>query len=285
MEADCWIIATDAPAHLKKELDTVLTLQTELDGSERALQNVRTIIEKGQVSRDTRDALASLKCGHERLLDKVDALYSSLNIQDRFPELDGVNFQFVQTLLLAQDLKINIRKQAIGSFFEWDKLDRAVDGKQKALGWSFWYCIALSDICPQGTKLHQQTCQAIAKWQPALMSSIHKYNNYCALLEELYDPSYGILLPTKLAELHNNQTLLEDIWITCSHGDILLWLKDHDVREGIRALLKWEWCREEQLCLRMEAGNMCWWFGCELCVVELTLQQPQCEFFHWHWFD
>jgi len=121
---------------LKKELDTVLTLQTELDSSERALQNVRTIIEKGQVSQDARDALASLERGHERLLDKVDALYSSLNIQDRFPELDGVNFQFVQTLLLARDLKINIRKRAIGSFFEWDKLDRAIGGKQKALGWS-----------------------------------------------------------------------------------------------------------------------------------------------------
>jgi len=121
---------------LKKALDTVLTLQTELNSSEQALQNVRTIIEKGQVLQDARDTLASLERGHERLLDKVDALYSSLNIQDRFPELDGINFQFVQTLLLAQDLKINIHKQAIGSFFEWDKLDCAIGGKQKALGWS-----------------------------------------------------------------------------------------------------------------------------------------------------
>ena len=116
------------------------------------------------------------------------------------------------------------------------------------------------------------------------MSSIRKYNDYCALLEELYDPSYGILLPTllptKLAELRNDQTLLEDIWITRSHGDIPLWLKDRDVREGIRALLKRERCREEQLRLGMEAGNMCRWFGRELCAVELALQQPQCESFH-----
>ena len=105
MEAVYWTIVTDAPARLKKELDTVLTLQTELDSSEWALQNVWTIVEKGQVSQDAWDALASLEHGHERLLDKVDALYSSLNIQDRFPELDGINFQFVQTLLLAQDTK------------------------------------------------------------------------------------------------------------------------------------------------------------------------------------
>jgi len=123
---------------LKKELDAVLALQAELDGSERVLQGVQAIIEKGPVSQGTRDALASLKRGHKRLLNRVDVLYCSLNIHDRFPELDGVDFEFVQTLLLARDLKINIRKRAVGSFFEWDKLDRAVGGKQKALGKSFW---------------------------------------------------------------------------------------------------------------------------------------------------
>jgi len=123
---------------LKKELDTVLALQAELDSSKRALQGVWAIIEKGPVSQGTRDALASLERGHERLLNKVDVLYSSLNIHNRFPELDGVNFEFVQTLLLARDLKINIRKRVIGSFFEWDKLNRAVGGKQKALGKCFW---------------------------------------------------------------------------------------------------------------------------------------------------
>jgi len=123
---------------LKKELDTVLTLQAELDSSERTLQGVRTIIEKGPASQETHNALANLERGHERLLSKVDVLYSSLNIHDRFPELEGVNFEFVQTLLLARDLKINIRKWVIGSFFEWDKLDRAVGGKQKALGKSLF---------------------------------------------------------------------------------------------------------------------------------------------------
>ena len=123
---------------MKKELDTVLALQAELDGSERALQAVWAIVEKGPVSQGAHDALASLECGHERLLNKVDTLYSSLNVHERFPELDGVNFEFVQTLLLARDLKINIWKRAIGSFFEWDKLDCTVGGKQKALGKCFW---------------------------------------------------------------------------------------------------------------------------------------------------
>ena len=102
---------TDAPIHLKKELDTVLILQAELDGSGRLLQNIPTIIDKGPASQGARNALASLKHSHEWLLGKVDALYSSLDIHKQFPELDGVDFELVQTLLLALDLKINIHKR------------------------------------------------------------------------------------------------------------------------------------------------------------------------------
>jgi len=126
-------LSLDAPARLKKELDTVLILQSDLEALDKALQAARMIIEKDAMQ-DTLEALQSLERSHDRLLTKVDVLYTSLNIQDRFPELHGVNLEFVHTLLLARDLKINIWKRAIGSFFEWDKLDRAVGGKQKALG-------------------------------------------------------------------------------------------------------------------------------------------------------
>ena len=125
-------------------------------------------------------------------------------------------------------------------------------------------------------KLHQQTCKAIAKRQPALMSAIGKFNNYCARLEELYNPTYTILLltplPTKLAELCNDQTLLKDVWITQSpEGETPLWLGDCDVRSGIQGLLKLDHCHEEQHQLGVEADNMCRWFGRELCVVKFTL--------------
>ena len=124
----------DTPARLKKELDTVLALQAELDTSNRALQMTRTMFGKETTSDDTLEALESLEKGHTRLMDKVETLYMSLNLSDRFPELEGVDLNFVRTLLMARDLKINIRKRAIASFFEWDKLDRAVGGAQQTLG-------------------------------------------------------------------------------------------------------------------------------------------------------
>ena len=133
-------------------------------------------------------------------------------------------------------------------------------------------------------KLHQQTCKAITKCQPALMSTIHKFNSYCERLAELYDVSSGIPLPsplpTKLAELRNDQTLLEDVWISPSTGEIPRWHEDVDVREGIRAVLKTDRCLEEQRRLGTEADNMCRWFGCELCAIELAMRQPESKSKH-----
>ncbi|KIM67523.1 hypothetical protein SCLCIDRAFT_21054 [Scleroderma citrinum Foug A] len=175
-------IQSHAPARLKKELDTVLALQADVDMIEKTIQTAKSTMKKESLSDNTLAALGSLEHTHDHLITKVDALYGSLNVQAKFPELDGISLNFVQTLLLARDLKINICKRAIGSFFEWDKLDRAIGGAQKALG----------------TKLHQQTRKAIAKWQPALMSAIHKFNAYCEQLEALHDPAWSIPLPMPL---------------------------------------------------------------------------------------
>ncbi|KAG2156682.1 uncharacterized protein EDB93DRAFT_1238950 [Suillus bovinus] len=239
-------IRAHAPARLKKELDVVLTLQADLDASDRALQAMRTVVEKGLVTEETLDALESLKRSHDHLMNKVELLYASLNVHDRFPELQGVDLDFVRTLLMACDLKINICKRAIGSFFEWDKLNRAVGGANQALG----------------TKLHQQTRKAIAKRQPALMTAIRKYNGYCKRLEGLYDPSWGVPLPaplpTKLADLRNDPTLMEDVWITPSVGDVPRWMEDTD----------------EQRRLGFEADNLCRWFRDELAALEVALRSP-----------
>ncbi|KAG2053166.1 hypothetical protein BDR06DRAFT_972420 [Suillus hirtellus] len=209
-------VRTYTPARLKKELDTVLTLQADLDTSDTALQSTRLMLKKGTASQGT---LEALERGHDRLMAKVEVLYASLNIHDQFPELEGINLDFVWLLLML---------------FEWNKLDHAVGGAQQALG----------------TKLHQQTQKAIAKCQPTLLTALRKFNAYYECLEVLYDPSWGIPLPnpllTKLAELHSDPNLMEDMWITPSTGQVPWWLEDADVRDRIHTLLKHERCQEEQ---------------------------------------
>ncbi|KII90983.1 hypothetical protein PLICRDRAFT_67778, partial [Plicaturopsis crispa FD-325 SS-3] len=250
-----------APQRLKKELDTVLVLQGDLDTSEKAIHATKTIISKGPASHDTQDVMAGLERTHDRLKSKVESLYASLNIHTSFPELQDVDLEFVRILLMARDLKINIRKRAIGSFFEWDKLDQAIGGKQQ----------------PLGTKLHQHTRKAIAKRQPALMTAIRKFNVYCQQLEELHQPEWSIPLPqplpTKLADLRDGSNLMEDVWIAPSEGLTPRWLEDADVRDGIRAMLKLDRCLEERHRLGLEADNLCRWFGRELAAVELALRR------------
>ena len=68
------------------------------------------------------------------LQDESERLYASLNVHDSYPELQGMSLEFVRTLLLARDLKINICKRAVASFFEWDKLDSAAGGRSNPLG-------------------------------------------------------------------------------------------------------------------------------------------------------
>ncbi|KAI5985803.1 hypothetical protein EDC04DRAFT_2873645 [Pisolithus marmoratus] len=228
---------------LKKELDTVLSLQAKLDTTTKVIQVAQATIEQGNVSPGILDALASMECSHTRLITKAEALYSSLNVHEQFPELTNISLDFVHMLLMARDLKINICKRAIGSFFEWDKLDQAVGGKDK----------------PLGTKLHQQTRKAIAKHQPMLMAAICKYNAYCEQLSQLYDPSWAIplpsSLPTKLVDLQNDVSLMEDVWIAPSPGET-------------PPLLKRECCLEEQCHLGLEVDNMCHWFGHELSAIQ-----------------
>ncbi|OSX55799.1 hypothetical protein POSPLADRAFT_1163054, partial [Postia placenta MAD-698-R-SB12] len=252
-------IRAHAPAHLKKELDVVLSLQADLDTVNKAIETTRTVLENGEASAKSHEVVASLERSHTRLVDKVEALYSSLNITDSFPDFGNVSLEFVRLLLMARDLKINIRKRAVGSFFEWDRLDQAVGGRHN----------------PLGTKIHQQTRKAIAKRTPALKTAIRKFNRYCESLKELKQPEWTITvplpLPTDLDALRDDASLLADVWIDPSQAQAPRWLEDVDVRKGIRALLLGDRCLEERRRLGREADNICRWYGSELAAAKLAL--------------
>jgi hypothetical protein len=86
---------TDAPSRLKKELDKVLALQGDVDAIESALNSTRTAIAQGKAPAAALSALASLDQTHNHLLKKVENLYTSLNVHDSFPELNGLSLDFV----------------------------------------------------------------------------------------------------------------------------------------------------------------------------------------------
>lgn len=128
----------DAPVRLKRELDKVLSLQTQIDSVETSIADVKKSIAGPEVSPDSLTWLHGLETTHATLSAQAEALYASLNIQEAFPELLELPLEFVRTLLILRDLKINIRKRAVGSFWEWETLDRAVGGMREALGTCWW---------------------------------------------------------------------------------------------------------------------------------------------------
>ncbi|KAF7366119.1 hypothetical protein MVEN_00488700 [Mycena venus] len=247
--------AQNAPARLRRELDKVLALQAQINAVEKSISDAKqAITEPGAstASHNALDLLRRLEATHAKLGIQAEALYTSLNIQQDFPGLNSLSLQYVRTLLIMRDPKINIRKRCINSFFEWETLDRAVGGRREALG----------------TKLHQATRKAISRCQPALLRAINKFNKYCKELEDLRPPGCTIPIPaplsTHLNGLCNDPSLHEDVWIESSIGPAPRWLEDDDVRDGIRSLHIADWCSEELGQLAVERANLTSWMAKEL---------------------
>ncbi|KAJ7907174.1 hypothetical protein B0H13DRAFT_2332561 [Mycena leptocephala] len=229
-----------APARLKRELDKVLALQVQIDTVETSILEVKsTITGDDSAGAQTRNILLRLQATHQALSDQAEALYASLNISSTFPELQHLPLEF----------------RAVGSFQEWEMLDRAVSGRRE----------------PLGTKLYQMTRKAITRRQPALTRAPKKFNGYCARLEELRPPRCNIpipvALPTTLDGLRSNPSLYQDVWIQSSNEPVPRWLEDHDVRDGIRSLHIIDRCSEEVDRLNLERANLDLWLTEELAVV------------------
>lgn len=125
---------TDTPAQLRKGLANILALQGQIGSIETELTKIQMAIKHQAPSPVTLKIVQGMEEYYNLLSNQVDALYGTLNVTNEFPDIKGASIEFLQTLFLARDLKANIRKRAIGSFYEWDRLDQAVGGKANPLG-------------------------------------------------------------------------------------------------------------------------------------------------------
>jgi hypothetical protein len=257
----------------------VLRIQSQLDILDECIESARKELATGHGTA-TGATLATFEDMQGRFKQRADALYESLNVQDIFPELKGLNINFVRKLLLLRDLKINIRKRAVGNFFEWERLNQAAGGRHQTLGECVRCFIPEHEpyMPHTGTKMHQQIRDTLSKRTPALTSAVRLFNRYCAELKAMYKKEWNLALPTPLSEdlteLRNDPTLMEDVWITVSEDGIPPWLGDASVRSGIRGMLRLDRAREERQRIGREADNMCRWFGQELQTLDDAILNP-----------
>jgi hypothetical protein len=77
----------DAPARLRRELDKVLSLQTQIDAVYKGIQDAKQSITGPAASSQSMSLLRGLQQTHETLSQEAEALYASLNIHNSFPQL------------------------------------------------------------------------------------------------------------------------------------------------------------------------------------------------------
>ncbi|KAJ8092816.1 hypothetical protein PM082_023645 [Marasmius tenuissimus] len=169
-----------APATIKKGLSKVFQLQDQIDGLEEEIAEVKSALKRLPFPpADALFILQNLEKLHVKLKSEAEGLYRLLDIEDQYPQLKGVPLEYLHTLLLARDLKITIRKKAIGSFFEWDRLDQAMGGANQALG----------------TRAHQLTRNSISHCAATFENLIQKYNQHVTYLEQNHKPTFGVPVP------------------------------------------------------------------------------------------
>ncbi|KAJ7589300.1 hypothetical protein C8J56DRAFT_1048941 [Mycena floridula] len=252
---------------IRAQLEQVLILQGEIDTLEASIQSIRSSLIKGPDTRAALDHLRGLEEDQLKMKSRADQLYASLNVAEVYPELQGVALAFVQTLLLARDLKISLRKRVVGTFLEMDRLDQACGGANQALG----------------TKAHQLSKKSIGKRAPALAHDIQKFNEYVETLTKLAkaNPTCRIpipsALPTTIKELRESSDINEDVWISKSPStQVPRWLVEPELRKVIESRLRLDRCIEERRRLGREADNLCRWFGRRFAALELAIR---CEKF------
>ena len=126
----------DAPKEINEMIETIQPLQATIEQLESDID----VLEKGlskhepdarlRVENVIRGSRKTIKILEKNLLSYGNAL----NFEKDLPELKHLPVTFVQTLILAKDLKKKIREKVISCRFEWDQLDRAVAGADQPLG-------------------------------------------------------------------------------------------------------------------------------------------------------
>jgi hypothetical protein len=125
---------TDAPARMRRELDKVLALQTQIEAVEQSIHDAKKSLTGQTAVADSLVLLGGLEKTHAVLSEQADRLYSTLNIHKDAPELQGLPLAFVRILHAARDLKAHIQDRGQKSIDELLNLRQAVAGQKEPSG-------------------------------------------------------------------------------------------------------------------------------------------------------
>ncbi|KAF6744700.1 hypothetical protein DFP72DRAFT_1018573 [Ephemerocybe angulata] len=251
------------PTKLKKELNQLMGIQDDIDALSKTVATTTAQIKNSILPKSCTQHLKVLQNRLDGIHENAQDMYVSLNVNEEFPSLTGVDLEFVRKIFLLRELKQAVQKRATSAFWEFDKLDRAAGGKDMVLG----------------TKMHQHVRHAMSKKTSALENAVKRYNSEVKHLVSLRKSNCTIPipepLPTSIADLKTSTTLMEAVWVDPVDPETHRWVRDAKVRDGIRAMHKLDRCQEELHRLGREADNMLRWYKRELTAVVEAIRDPQ----------
>jgi hypothetical protein len=115
--------------------------------------------------------------------------------------------------------------------------------------------------------------------EPNLLNLVKRYNTFCVEIEELirrrHAPVHAIA-PKQLDQeglfaLDVDDVIWDDRGLDDHTQDVPLWLGDETVKDGIRAFLMVDRCKEEQQYLQREVEALAAWFMEEWNLIEVSL--------------
>ena len=263
-----------------KAINEILALTKNIDGYKEEIRELETMMEiseypEGMDIFTVDESLVDLRSRLTKATNAVSNKRTKLGIDARLVLQRLIGNQFLRLRLNALAVKQRIRDRLRQRKFELENLERA-------------YRTTVNQ-----RKLSQHAEQQIKRKEPGIQTLARNYNKMCIELKELIAKKKaprGAVAPLPmesagLFRLDVDDDIWQDIGLTDetdSYEAIPPWLGDENVREGIKSLLQYRRCQEEEQRLISERISMQQWIREEwvvmLAALDFTQDHPDLQY-------
>ena len=263
-----------------KAINEILALTKNIDGYKEEIRELETMMEiseypEGMDIFTVDESLVDLRSRLTKATNAVSNKRTKLGIDACLVLQRLIGNQFLRLRLNALAVKQRIRDRLRQRKFELENLERA-------------YRTTVNQ-----RKLSQHAEQQIKRKEPGIQTLARNYNKMCIELKELIAKKKaprGAVAPLPmesagLFRLDVDDDIWQDIGLTDetdSYEAIPPWLGDENVREGIKSLLQYRRCQEEEQRLISERISMQQWIREEwvvmLAALDFTQDHPDLQY-------
>ncbi|KAG6849562.1 hypothetical protein H0H93_007407 [Arthromyces matolae] len=251
-----------------KAIEEIMTIIENRKSIQAELQQINVCLveeEDNVASEDLRGQKELLVQSLAKIQTTIKSKREKLGIDGRANLAKYKDNQFLQLRLNSQALKHRIRFRLRERKFELERLERAY-----------------RQTSSSEKKLQSHIQSSIKRHEPAVMSLVTKHNKLVDEMEALKvggkSGPHAIIPPrierTGLFKLDVDDEVWQDIGLADDDGShpVPDWLGDEKTRRGIRAVLEWDRCLEEETRLSKERCSIQEWLIEEWACLEIAMQ-------------